>query len=266
MKKQLSITLLFIILIISPVLSFGEDFPLRSKYPSVHPIAISDLASEFNKGIIIVDVRSKMEYNVIHVKKSLHIPWGKESYSTQLLKAAKGNKSTKIAVYCNGITCAKSYHAAEEAQKLGFTNIWVFDAGIFEWAKAHSSLTVLLGKNPADKSKLISKADFNKHLLAKNEFYEGASKDNSIIIDARDKAQIKRNLYFGKDVMLSPLDDFLKVIKTTEFKTNAKNKTIYLFDAVGKQVRWLQYYLKDEGYSNYYFLKGGTLSITGNEG
>ena len=48
----------------------------------------------------------------------------------------------------------------------------------------------------------------------------------------------------------------VSLVKKGEFK----NKQLLIFDAVGKQVRWLQYHLEDGGYSDYYFLAKGVLS------
>ena len=40
-----------------------------------------------------------------------------------------------------------------------------------------------------------------------------------------------------------------------------RDKTLLIFDQVGKQVRWLEYYLVANGYKNYYFLAGGATSV-----
>lgn len=34
-------------------------------------------------------------------------------------------------------------------------------------------------------------------------------------------------------------------------------KTLLVYDKVGKQVRWFQYYLEQQGLKDYYFLAGG---------
>ena len=42
-------------------------------------------------------------------------------------------------------------------------------------------------------------------------------------------------------------------------KAKEKGKTLFIYDEVGKQVRWLQYALEKEGIKNYYFMdKGAT--------
>ena len=40
-----------------------------------------------------------------------------------------------------------------------------------------------------------------------------------------------------------------------------QNKPLFIFDQVGKQVRWLEYYLVENGYTEYYFLAGGATSV-----
>ena len=81
----------------------------------------------------------------------------KGTFLADLEKTRAKDGSTKIAFYCNGHTCAKSYKAAEIAGENGFQNLYCFDAGIFEWATTNPEKSVLLGKSPVDPAKLISK-------------------------------------------------------------------------------------------------------------
>ena len=45
-------------------------------------------------------------------------------------------------------------------------------------------------------------------------------------------------------------------------KGELKDKTLLITDAVGKQVQWLQYYLDEGGYQNYFFLHKGVLGAS----
>ena len=40
-------------------------------------------------------------------------------------------------------------------------------------------------------------------------------------------------------------------------QANREGKELLIYDEVGKQVRWLMYYLEDNNAPNYYFMKGG---------
>lgn len=260
-RAKLLFTLIIISFLISVAGVSGQEFPLREKYPSTKYITTEDLAKEYGGGILIADVRSDVEYDVIHIKDAVHVPWGKLHFGNDLEKAAGGNKAAKIAVYCNGITCAKSYKAAVEAQKLGFTNIFVYDAGVMEWTKSHPEKSVLLGKSPVNKSDIIAAEDFNSKLLDKDEFKKQLLADDAVVIDIRDPAQRKQVPEFGKKIILSPMDKLVKALNEELFKKNIGSKKIYFLDAVGRQVKWLQYYLAEAGYENYFFLKGGVAAL-----
>ena len=57
------------------------------------------------------------------------------------------------------------------------------------------------------------------------------------------------------------LADYAEEIKNIIDKGNMKDKSLFIFDQVGKQVNWLMYYLVDNGYSNFYFLDGGATAV-----
>ncbi|MEK7816390.1 MAG: hypothetical protein AAB294_06180, partial [Pseudomonadota bacterium] len=40
-------------------------------------------------------------------------------------------------------------------------------------------------------------------------------------------------------------------------RAKKEKKTLLVYDQVGKQVQWFQYYLESRGLKDYYFMKGG---------
>ena len=74
--------------------------------------------------------------------------------------------------------------------KAGVDNVFAFDAGIFDWAKAYPNDAELLGKSPVDTRDILSKKQFKSRLLNPDKFSELATDDpsNVIILDIRDKA------------------------------------------------------------------------------
>ena len=50
-----------------------EGYPLREKFPKVKWISTDALNKNYEK-IIIVDVRSKTEFDVVHINKAVHVP------------------------------------------------------------------------------------------------------------------------------------------------------------------------------------------------
>jgi len=90
--KFLTGGLFFLVLINNLIAS---DFPLRSKFPSVPFISTEDLNKEYTT-INIVDVRSKFEFDVIHIKKAVHIPLPKEGEEAGFVQKIGGLKGMAI--------------------------------------------------------------------------------------------------------------------------------------------------------------------------
>ncbi len=231
-----------------------EGFPIRQEYPEVPFITTENLFAEYDN-VIVIDVRSKFEFNVIHVAKALNIILSKKTFIDKLAAVRAKDGKAKIAFYCNGHTCKKSYKATRQALEAGFKNVYTYDAGIFDWANAHPELTTLMGKTPANTEQLISKEDFKKRFLPYEDIKEKALDPNSVVIDIRDPFQREKipNIPGLRNI---PLDRILPLLREGEFKSNH----LYFIDAVGKQVRWLQYHLEANGYTNYNFLEKGILS------
>lgn len=247
-------TLAGLLMLAAPLLAAEEGFPLRKKYPSLQYITTNDLKSQYDKAAI-VDVRSKIEFEVIHVNKAAHLPMAVKTFAGDLEKTRQKSATSPLVFYCNGHACEKSYEAADIATKAGFKGVTVYDAGIFDWAKANPEKTTLLGKTPAAKEKLIPKSTFAKKLISYAEFKNKAAKPNTVVVDIREPIQ--------RDVIPQiqglrniPSDRMVDLINKGEFK----EKQLLILDAVGKQVEWLQYYLEAKGYSNYLFLEKGVLS------
>ncbi len=255
MKQVKFILCALVFFLLSPAYSFGEDFPLRAKYPNVKYITTDQLADQYDN-TIIVDVRSKFEYEVVRINKAVHNPVAKATFTKNLQKIRSKKGSTPIAMYCNGHTCAKSYKAVAAAQKAGFDNVLVYDAGIFEWTVAHPDKATLMDQSPAPKSKIIPKSDLVAKKIDWAEFKAKAKDSDSVIIDVRDPFQRKVIPKLAK-LRNIPLDRITGLLKQKKFADNQ----LLIFDAVGKQVRWLQYHLEANGYSNYYFLNKGALEI-----
>jgi rhodanese-related sulfurtransferase len=131
-----------------------------------------------------------------------------------------------------------------------------YDAGIMDWARTYPELAELLGKSPVDPKKLISKKEFKKHLLSPDAYGEHVANSGAIVLDVRDRFQREAlSIFVGRE-RRAYLDDKKKLDRYIE-KAKREGKTLLVHDAAGKQVRWLQYYLKDKGLKSYYFMDGG---------
>ncbi len=257
MKRNLIIrgVLIIALLGIASLAFAADDFPLRPKYPDVKVMSTEALNADYDN-TIVVDVRSTMEFDVAHVAKAVHVPVSKATFASDLEKVRAKNGATAIAFYCNGHTCAKSYKAAKKAREAGFANVFAYDAGIFDWIMAQPDKATLMGNTPAAKDKIIPKSELKAKMMSYDQLMAKAAQPNTVNVDIRDPFQretipaipLLRNI---------PLDRLTKLLKKGQFK----DKQLLIIDAVGKQVRWLQYYLEEYGYTNYAFLEGGVKAI-----
>ncbi len=250
----LALVLLLPLLTLSQVQAQTDDFPGRKIYPRLPVIETAELAQEFDR-YNIVDVRSNYEYDTLHIDGAVNIPLNKPGFVKRVRKLLEDGKP--VAFYCNGHTCYKSYKATRKAKDAGLQRVRAYDAGIFDWVRAYPERAVLLGQRPVDPKRLISKEQLKKHLLPPEEFaLRAQDNDNVEILDVRDATQrglIEIFPFRQTNIALDEkdrLDRYLKGIRDS-------GKTLLVYDAAGKQVRWLQYRLEQAGIKDYWFMKGG---------
>lgn len=232
-----------------------DEFPGRVKYPSVPFISISDL-QKIKDEVVVVDVRSSYEHQTLRIKGAINIPVSSNKFISEMEKLRANNKGKKIIVYCNGKTCMKSYKAALKCKKEGIKDVISFDAGIMDWAKTYPNDSVLLGESPIDTNKIISKKRFKTFLISPDKFENRIGTGKVIVLDVRDPFQRDSTaLFHGKEhrVYINDASGLDKYIA----QANNENKSLLIYDEVGKQVRWLQYYLEGKGTKSYSFMDGG---------
>lgn len=233
----------------------NAEFPGRDIYPTIPFIEIDDLHAIKDK-TVIVDVRSAYEHKTLRIKGALNIPLASPSYAEKIRAVRNQNGGKKIVVYCNGKTCMKSYKAVLKCKRHGVKDVVAYDAGIMDWAKKFPAEAVLLGESPVDPNKIISKKDFKKLLITPEEFEKKLGEGNVLVLDVRDRFQRDATgLFVGKEnrVYINDATGLDKYIA----QANKEGKTLLIYDEVGKQVRWLQYYLERKNAKSYYFMKNG---------
>ncbi len=231
--------------------SISDTFPLRAQY-RVPVITTAELSQRYDQ-VVIVDVRSKYEYETLRVKDALHISVTDRNFVEEL-RALRDKTNKPIVFYCNGKTCHKSYDAVVMATRMQIADVLCYDAGIADWAKAQPNRTALFGNSPIQLTSLISAERFKEHLLDPKEF-EASIGAKALVVDVRDRAQRDTLLFPGRELR-SQLDDHRMLGLIIE-KAKQENKTLLIYDQVGKQVEWFQYYLESRGVKDYYFMKGG---------
>ncbi len=236
-----------------------EEFPGRSleKYSMVAVIELEDLHRRRDE-FTIVDVRSSFEFDTLRIKGAVNIPVGVEGFDSAV-RDLREQTSKPIAFYCNGHTCLKSYKATKQAMMTGLDKVYAYDAGIFFWARAYPDEAELLGKSPVDAAHLIPKKAFKGRQLDPDTFSDKATSIASrsrMIIDIRDTFQRAGVGFFPAIERWASLQNMEKLRKYLD-KAKAQNRTLFIYDNVGKQVRWLQYELEARGLKNYWFMEKG---------
>ncbi len=260
--RSISLASLFVLGLVLGLAAFAAavEYPHRKDFPKIQTIDSETLYKQHEVDkVIIVDVRSSIEYEVIHAEGAIHIPLSNANFVKEIQKLSRLYPDKKIAFYCNGITCLKSYKATQKALEAGINSCYAYDAGIPNWASIYPEKTLLLGKELIDPDQqLISKPAFKKKCLPFKKFKAGINSKKSIVIDVRDSIQRTKKLRGLKKVKKIPLDKFIP--NFVEKKVHS-DKSLLIFDQVGKQVRWLEYYLVANGYKDYHFLAGGATSV-----
>lgn len=230
----------------------AEKFPHRNKFKQIAVVELEALDRQLASSII-VDVRSKYEFDTLHIQGAVHVPLNKEKLPAAVKELR--NKSDKpIVFYCNGTTCKKSYEAADLAMKAGVSNVFAYDAGIDAWSGKHPERCVLRGRAGVAASDLISRDTFKKRLISAKQFETMLDK-GAVVLDIRDLRQ-RDNALFPLREMRAPLDDETKIAAAVA-EAKRRKKTLLVYDKVGKQTRWFQYYLEQAGVKDYFFLDGG---------
>lgn len=230
----------------------NKAFPYRSHYRDVAVMQTSALSQRFDQ-VVIVDVRSSYEYDVLHIKGAVNIPISEARFAEDV-KALRQKTGKPIVFYCNGVTCAKSYDAARLALNNRLDECYAYDAGVFAWANAYPDRTALLGKSPMKPSDLLDDDKFKARLISPKDF-EAKIGNSAIVLDVRDRMQRDVPLFPLKE-QRAELDEKRKIDALIE-QAKKEKKTLLVYDAVGKQVQWFQYELEGKGLKNYYFMKGG---------
>lgn len=234
-----------------------NQFPLRSHFSHAIIISHKKLAAKFND-VLVIDVRSAYEFNILHINGAINIPITNLGF-IPVLKSLRANDSRDIIFYCNGTSCKKSYLAHIKAQKNNIDNTYAFDLGILGWAKRYPKLSTFFGESPFILSNLISSKKFDAHNLSPKKFIKKIAA-NTLVVDIREPFQ-RDTMILERESILTPLDKFHYILTAVK----KRQLTLLIYDAVGKQVKWLQYSLEKEGIKNYYFMKGGVRAYQNTE-
>ncbi|ABC27021.1 predicted sulfurtransferase [Hahella chejuensis KCTC 2396] len=251
--------LAYIVFLLFTLSAYAEEdeFPGRRQYPAVDFIELQEFYQQLAAGeIVAVDVRTDYEYNTLHIKGAFNVSYTSHNFAEEMQALQKQHPGKKLALYCNGKTCLKSYKAASKCRKYGIENVIVYDAGVFDYAKAYPQDTNLFGEVLGDPGRLIGKDKLKAHTITVAEFEDKIIKTDGIVLDVRDKQQREGIAIFFMREKRAPLDR-PDLIDRYINQAKKRNVPLLIYDQAGKQIRWLQYYLEKQNVSSYYFMAGG---------
>jgi rhodanese-related sulfurtransferase len=229
------------------------EYPHRARYPELPIITTSDLKRRYSQ-VSIVDVRSRYENETLRIKGAVNIPVAERGFADKV-RELYATRKQPLVFYCNGRTCAKSYQGTRIAMReAGIGDVYVYDAGIFDWAKANPESTELLGRGPIRPKDLIEVSKLNAHMLEPRDFAARVG-PAAMVIDIRDLSQRDVSVFPFQERHIA-LDQNAEMAEAID-QARREGKTLLIYDKVGHQVQWVQYHLENSGVRNYYFLKGG---------
>lgn len=105
------------------------------------------------KGVMLIDSRpAARQYDPGHIPGAINIP---DTQFDKQVDKLPADKSTLLIFYCGGYECMLSHNSAFKAEKLGYTNIKVYPAGMPEWKTGGGLVSVSMAyikKLAADKA------------------------------------------------------------------------------------------------------------------
>jgi rhodanese-related sulfurtransferase len=228
-----------------------QHFPLRPFYPTVKTID-TDRFLEIYFNAIIIDVRSRFEFDVVRINKAKHVPLSEDDFIASISRYRSLISETPMVFYCNDSACSSAFRAVLLARAAGYTNLFVYDAGVFPLLMVAPEKITLMVTTPAQPDLVISNDYYNKVRIDFKEFKERSTGMGTLLIDIRNiynrvhepRLQGVRNI---------PMESFLKAVTNRIWA----EKKLLIFDQNGEKTNSLQYFLQANGYSNYVFLRGG---------
>jgi len=128
MKKLLQLTMI-LTLLCTAFTAFSAEKPVEP-YTVVTSEEARAMIDRNDPGLVVIDARSPGEYQEVHIKGAINIPWPMLEKNSTLLNMPK---DAKLVFYCNGFKCGKSPKAARLAATLGYTNLYVLSEGMPTW-------------------------------------------------------------------------------------------------------------------------------------
>jgi len=92
------------------------------------------------KNVVLIDSRpAARQYDPGHIPGAINIP---DTQFDKQVDRLPADKATLLIFYCGGVDCMLSHNSAVKAEKLGYTNIKVYPAGMPDWKEKGGPVSV----------------------------------------------------------------------------------------------------------------------------
>lgn len=135
---------------------------------------------EGKKPFILVDARTKEEYEEAHIVKAINVSEKDFERESSQLPADKGSL---VVFYCNGVKCGKSKKVALKAEAIGYSNIMLYSEGFPVWEE--KILPIAPGPSYGKRIETVrlKSADLDKLIKA--------GKQDYVLVDVRDEMEFE---------------------------------------------------------------------------
>lgn len=242
-----------------------EQFPKRKFYPQLSYIETQEFANGIRTNRYdVLDVRDSMSFNSLHVKVAANIILTSKTFDQEILDFSAKSKKP-LAVYCNGISCSKSYIASAKIIELFKKHkikkqVFTYDSGINAIAYAHNELVLKNGKDISEENPLVSAEQIKKHSLAPENFENFIAdhvSEDYVILDIREKDEKIVNKLFmfrsEKNITLNQRDKLIALLN----KIKSSDKTLLVYDASGRQIDGIYELLRIIEIEHWHYMEGG---------
>jgi rhodanese-related sulfurtransferase len=223
-------------------------------FPSVQTISLRELWNLFHE-VRVVDVRTRFEFDVVHIRDSLHRPLSGDQTRDAGDGLADLARGTTLVFTGNDPHDTRPFTAALEALGQGIP-VRVNRQGVLAWTDAFPSRSVLMGSCPADPEAVLPNAVHRRRLIGPGEFPGATGLPNTLCIDIRsayDRAPLPGRI----PVRTIPMEAFLEAVGCRVWS----EKTLILLDRDSSRLPWLHRFLQAAGYDDLLFLEGGTQAL-----
>ena len=175
-------------------MSAAAEEPKFDVYKNIVDFAVVKAVVDGKTKGVIIDARPKRtKYDKGHIPGSLSQSWSK--FKSGKVNVMPKDKGTLVIFFCGGLKCPLSHKSAFKAEKMGYTNLAVYAAGMPDWKKNGGKV-----EKPAKKSSKAGAAGAMAVKPGKGEgtidvayFQEVVAKtpEKIYIVDTRDPGRVQ---------------------------------------------------------------------------